>query len=80
MGNVIFGFLFCAFLCVLFLVISLLVGKVGFSDREKASVYECGFEPIGPTRVSFSLRFFLVAVIFLIFDLEVVLLFPCVFR
>ena len=55
-----------------------MVGKVTVLDREKASCYECGFEPIGPTRVSFSLRFFLVAVIFLVFDLEVVLLFPCV--
>ncbi|MEW8078580.1 MAG: NADH dehydrogenase subunit 3 [Candidatus Thiodiazotropha endolucinida] len=55
-----------------------LVGKAAFLDREKASVYECGFEPLGPTRVSFSLRFFLIAVIFLVFDLEVVLLFPFV--
>lgn len=76
--EVICGFGFCAIACILFLLIRFLVGKVGFRDREKSSVYECGFEPIGPTRVSFSLRFFLVAVIFLVFDLEVVLLFPYV--
>lgn len=78
--GVILGLLFCVVLCVLFLLIGGMVGKVGFRDLEKASVYECGFEPMGPTRVSFSLRFFLVAVVFLIFDLEVVLLFPYVLK
>ena len=78
MKVVICGFIFCVVLCLLFLLIRLLVGKIGFNDREKRSCYECGFEPMGPTRVPFSVRFFLVAVIFLVFDLEVVLLFPCV--
>lgn len=78
MRNVIWGFVFCGFLCLVFLLLNSLVGYRGFSDREKASIYECGFEPICPTRLSFCLRFFLVAVIFLVFDLEVVLLFPFV--
>lgn len=66
-------------MCLFFLLIRSLVGFGGFADREKASIYECGFEPAGSTRLSFSLRFFLIAVIFLVFDLEVVLLFPYVF-
>lgn len=78
MRNVIWGFIFCGFLCFVFLLLNSLVGYGGFSDREKASIYECGFEPMCPTRLSFCLRFFLVAVIFLVFDLEVVLLFPFV--
>lgn len=78
MGFIIRGFMFCVILCVFFFVLRFLVGKVRVDDREKGSGYECGFEPMGPTRVSFSLRFFLVAVVFLVFDLEVVLLFPCV--
>ena len=77
-GSVIFGYLFCRFLSLFFIFLRKLVGKAAFVDREKASVYECGFEPMCPTRVSFSLRFFLIAVIFLVFDLEVVLLFPFV--
>jgi NADH-quinone oxidoreductase subunit A len=45
-------------------------------DPEKLSAYECGFEPFGDARQRFDVRFYLVAILFIIFDLEVAFLFP----
>lgn len=45
-------------------------------DQEKVSAYECGFNPFDDARATFDVRFYLVAILFLIFDLEVSFLFP----
>ena len=45
-------------------------------DPEKLSAYECGFEPFNDSRMEFDVRFYLVAILFIIFDLEVAFLFP----
>lgn len=47
-------------------------------DVEKLSPYECGFNPFNDSRVKFNIRFYLVAILFIIFDLEVAFLFPWV--
>jgi len=45
-------------------------------DREKNSPYECGFEPFEDARMKFDVRYYLVAILFIIFDLEIAFLFP----
>ena len=45
-------------------------------DPEKLSPYECGFEPFNDSRIEFDVRFYLVAILFIIFDLEIAFLFP----
>lgn len=45
-------------------------------DREKLSQYECGFEPFEDSRLKFDVRFYLVAILFIVFDLEVAFCFP----
>jgi NADH-quinone oxidoreductase subunit A len=62
-------------LAVIILVASLIVAPQT-PDREKLSPYECGFEPFQDARGRFDVRFYLVAILFIIFDLEVAFLFP----
>jgi NADH-quinone oxidoreductase subunit A len=62
-------------LALIIVVASLLVAPQR-PDREKLSSYECGFEPFEDARGRFDVRFYLVAILFIIFDLEVAFLFP----
>jgi NADH-quinone oxidoreductase subunit A len=52
-----------------------LIGS-GSKDDEKLSPYECGFEPFDDSRMKFDVRYYLVAILFIIFDLEIAFLFP----
>ena len=69
-------FLFIAlFLSVGFIITNYLASPSN-PDPEKLSAYECGFEPFEDSRIEFDVRFYLVAILFIIFDLEIAFLFP----
>ena len=60
---------------VLLLILGFLFGR-GTKDEEKLSPYECGFEAFDDSRMKFDVRYYLVAILFIIFDLEIAFLFP----
>ena len=69
-------FLFIALgLSVGFIVLNFLFSPKN-PDSQKLSAYECGFEAFGDSRMEFDVRFYLVAILFIIFDLEIAFLFP----
>src|SRR5690606_7485454 len=72
---VLIALIFASFLAFLILFLSYIL-VFQFSDSEKVSAYECGFHPFEDARSKFDIRFYLVAILFIIFDLEIMFLFP----
>tara|TARA_B100001029_G_C14937507_1_gene381300 strand:- start:350 stop:718 length:369 start_codon:yes stop_codon:yes gene_type:complete len=82
----IFDFLtdYLSIIIFLFIALALSIGFILLNfalspknpDPEKLSAYECGFEAFGDSRVKFDVKFYLVAILFIIFDLEIAFLFP----
>nr|YP_010449381.1 NADH dehydrogenase subunit 3 [Jamides bochus]UTT74585.1 NADH dehydrogenase subunit 3 [Jamides bochus] len=60
------------------MLLSSILSKKMMSDREKCSPFECGFDPMSSARIPFSLHFFLITMIFLIFDVEIALILPII--
>jgi NADH-quinone oxidoreductase subunit A len=74
--SILSGFLiFCFFLSMIILFLSDNFSSFN-PDSEKSSSYECGFDPYEDARNNFDIRFYLIAILFLVFDLEVAYFFP----
>ena len=69
-------FIGIAFGLALVIVVASLIAGPSRPDPEKTSAYECGFEAFDDSRGKFDVRFYLVSILFIIFDLEVAFLFP----
>nr|AQU13935.1 NADH dehydrogenase subunit 3 [Vespa ducalis] len=63
-------------LTIMLILINKSLSFKSLQDREKPSPYECGFNPITSPHLPFSIQFYLIAVIFLIFDIEIILILP----
>lgn len=72
-------YLVTCFLITLVLILLIAVSYKTVVDKEKASPFECGFDPNNISRLPFCIKFFMVVVIFLVFDIEVALILPMLF-
>nr|YP_009479380.1 NADH dehydrogenase subunit 3 [Endotricha consocia]AVV61646.1 NADH dehydrogenase subunit 3 [Endotricha consocia] len=71
-------FIIFFFISNIMMLMSIVLSKKSYKDREKCSPFECGFDPKSIARIPFSLHFFLITIIFLIFDVEIALIFPII--
>ena len=75
MSFILISLLILIIISLLYIISWFLNGNLSV-DSEKLSVYECGFEPIGDSRMKFDIIYWVIGILYLIFDLELIFLFP----
>jgi NADH:ubiquinone oxidoreductase subunit 3 (subunit A) len=75
--SLFFYFTISLLLALVLFILPLVLSTSNISqEHEKVSAYECGFEPFSDTRNTFDVHFFIVAILFILFDLELLFIFP----
>nr|YP_009907536.1 NADH dehydrogenase subunit 3 [Bothrogonia tongmaiana]QLI54093.1 NADH dehydrogenase subunit 3 [Bothrogonia tongmaiana] len=78
MNNLLLSMILIMILVMLVMTLINFLSKKCIIDMQKSTPFECGFNPISLKRMSFSIHFFLIAVIFLIFDIEIIIIIPMI--
>nr|YP_009485623.1 NADH dehydrogenase subunit 3 [Inara alboguttata]AVZ00760.1 NADH dehydrogenase subunit 3 [Inara alboguttata] len=78
MVKTILSIMMSTIIALMLMMVCSLISKKSSMDREKMSPFECGFDPKSSSRTPFSTQFFLIAVLFLIFDIEIVIILPMI--